>query len=272
MSADLRFRDAFRAFTPKWLQDRLVLGKTAGYRVLWVLISMLDVGAEVLFEGLSSWFPGLGTPTAIPLISRSRGIIRGQVETDESFASRLQQWLELWRTAGTALAVAREIRHYLGNTPRVRIVTRSSYWVTLNADGTIVRKQGSPGDGEWDWDSVSHPSRSTWWSEIWIIVYPTQWALRGDWGGGDDWGGDDLGFGHECNRVERDAIVSLIATWKAAHTKVRAVIWTSDAALFDPDDDLTLPDGEWGAWGTTGAGSRTASNRNVTTCRYWEPN
>lgn len=266
----IRFRDAFRKFITPWLSDRG--GETAGpntaFRYLWSMIAPLDAAADILTQGLNAWFPGVGTPTALPLISRMRGILRGEADTDDTYAALLKTWLDLWRAAGSADAIAMAIQRYLANHPKVRIVTRSGYWVTLNTDGSIVRQQQA-----WDWDSVSNPERSGYWSEIWIIVYPTEWGTSGpflDTTGAPTWGADDLGIGHDVGRVAYDAIRGLIAQWKSAHTRVRAVIWTSDATLFDPNTPASLPDGQWGNWGTTGNGSRVASHRNTTTCRYWE--
>ena len=261
-----RFRDIFRAYIPPWLSDRTD-GKTSGFRYLWSMISPLDAALEVAVEGLRAALLSLGTSTALPYISRTRGLIRGEDETDEEFVSYLRTWLDKWRAAGSAEAIADAIQHYLANHPKIRIVTRSGYWVTLETDGTITTQTGT-----WDWDSVSHPERAGFWSDIWIIVYPTEWATTGPFlDSGVYFGEDELGIGHDCNRVQYDAIQALCAQWKAAHTKIRAIIWTSDAALFDPEDEGSLPNGEWGAWGTPGGASRVLSSRNYTTCRYWEP-
>lgn len=270
-----RFRDVIRKYLPPWLSDRRDQsvtapdgGKTVGFRYVWSMISPLDAALEVAVEGLRAALLGIGTSTALPYISRTRGLIRGEDETDEEFTAYLRTWLDKWRAAGSAEAIADAIQHYLANHPKIRIVTRSGYWITLDTDGTITRQQGA-----WDWDSVSHPERAGYWSEIWIIVYPTEWAQRDELIGEDGvtFAGDTLGVGHDVGRVAYDAIQGLVAQWKAAHTKVRAIIWTSDAALFDPDDEDTLPDGTWGAWGFNDGGSYVLGGRNLETCRYWEP-
>lgn len=266
MSAESRIRDQLREWVPWWLADRhYSSGKTVGFRFVWAMVAVLDCYMEYVLQGLLAAWPGVGTPTALPMIGRSRGIVRGQADTDDQFAAKLAIWLDKWAGAGTQRQTAIEIHEYLGNAPRVRIVNRAGHMVTVAADGTVTTD-----DIAWDWDSVSHPERAGYWSELWIIVYPTQWALESDWGVGT-WGEDGGGFGHAASRVEVDAIKQIVAQWKSAHSKVRAIIWTSDTALFDPSDPGTLPDGEWGGWGTTGGGSRVASHRNTTTCRYWEP-
>lgn len=259
-----RFRDGFQRHIPWWLSDRREEGKTVGYRVLWSLIAPLDAAMELLIQGLLSWFPGLGTPTALPWIGRGRGLIRWQDESDAAYAERLRAWRETHQGAGRTVELARQIHGYLRSHPRVRIVTRAGRWITVEADGTVSRHVAA-----WDWDSVSHPERSGWWSDLWIIVYPTQWALAANWGVGT-WGDVSQGLGHDNAADEYDAINGLVAEWKSAHSRVRAIIWTSDGTLFDPTNPSSLPNGTWGAWGTTGD-DRVPSGRNLTTCRYWEP-
>lgn len=265
MAKHARFRDSIGDYIPVWLRERP--GFTVAYRYLWTFPAMLDAAVEVMLQGIQAAWPGKGTPTALPWIGRTRGILRGQADTQEEFAAKLRAWLDTWRDAGSMEVLARQIRGYLGNHPRVRIVNRAGQWFTVNEDGSEERHQAA-----WNWDGVSHPKRSDpnhpWWSDLWVIIYPTQWATAGFYGDGATWA-DSTGFGHQATQLEADAIKGLIAQWKAAHSRVRCVIWTSDAALFDPENPSSLPDGNWGAWGTTGA-SRTPG-RNRTTCRYWEP-
>jgi hypothetical protein len=257
-------REQLRDYVPWWLQDRKYSsGKVVGFTFLWVLAAVLDAMAEWLLQSLRAAWPGKGTPTALPYIGRSRGILRGQADTDDAYAARLRMWLDKWRDAGTQRQLAIELHEYLGNAPRVRIVNRAGHMVTVAADGTITEATCA-----WDWDSVTNPERATWWSELWVIVYPTQWATTGTYGDGRDWGPDPArGFGHAVTREEVDAVKAILGAWKAAHSKVRAVIWTSDAALFNPAAPATLPNGRWGQWSIAGA----PSDRNVSTCRYWEP-
>lgn len=264
-AAPLRLRDAFKLISPWWLSDRLQSGKTVGYRYLWSMISVLDALLEGQLQGMRACWPGAGTPTALPLISRSRGILRGQDDTDEEVSAKLRGWLDRWLTAGSQLAIAREIHEYLSDHPRVRVINRAGHWVTLNEDGTVDLD-----DAAWDWDSVSNPERVNYWSELWVIVYTSQFADAGDWGDGRFWGARDSGIGHVVHRIDRDACRNLLGTWKSAHSRIRAVIFSTDDALFDPAAPLTCPDGTWGQWSTGGSGSRVVSNRNLTDCRYWE--
>lgn len=267
MSAVRRFRDAIRSYVPPWLSDRPTSGKTVGFRVVWTVASVFDAFMDHLVQGLKASWPGLGTETALPYIGRSRGILRGPGETVDQYVARLIEWLDTWRGAGGAEAIARQIKSYLVGHPNVgitsvKVITRSGYWVILDSAGNVTRTTAA-----WDWDGTSHPERAGYWSEIWIVVYaPTLWAHSPVFGTRTV---GSLGIGHEVNRADYEALRGLINTWKSAHTKVRAVIWTTSSTLFDPTTPASLPDGSWGAWGTTGS-SRVASGRNLASCRYWE--
>lgn len=263
------FVDALRRILPPWLSARFERALSVGFRYLAALTLALDAAADVLTQGLLARFPGLGTPTALELIGRSRALIRNQGESDEAYAARLRNWLEIHKEAGSQLQIARSIHEYLRTRPRVRVVNRAGRFVTVNADGSVEIY-----DGAWDWDSVSNPERNDpaepWWSDLWVIVYTSEEQWRARPGGLGDLEGDDgFALGHLATREEVDAILGLLAQWKAQHSRIRAVIWCPNPSLFDPMNPATLPDGTWGDWAITVGGSCIAS-RNPT-CRYWEP-
>lgn len=268
-----RFRDVFKKYTVAWLNDRPgeLAGKTVGYRLLWAMIAPLDVFAEYALQAVQAPWPGRGTPSALEEIGRSRGMIRGQGETDDAYAARLLTWLERSRQYGSMLSTARAIHEYLGNRPRVRVYNRAGACLEVAASTGAVTRYAA-GSTAWDWDSVSHPGRSGYWWDLWACVYPSQWTDSPVLEAGSRVLGaqPNLGVGCSATRVERDALASLVEQHTSAHSHMRAVIFTSDAALFDPAVPATQPDGQWGAWSTTGSGSRVASHRNVTSCRYLE--
>lgn len=264
-TARRRLRDILADLVPPWLSDRV--GKNVGYRFLWAIVALFDHLIEIALQGLVARFPGAGTNTALPLIGRSRGIPRGRNETASSYAERLRTFLEQWSRAGSDEETARQLQAYLNAGTRIRVFRRKDgACLTLNADGTVVRHATTA----WDWDSVSHPERAGFWSEEWIVVYSTPFALRPGTIG-DVTGMDGRCLGHMSTPQEADVARGILGSWKSAHTRVRAVIFTSDASLFDPDTPASMPDGTWGAWSTRGSSSRVASGRNLTTCRYWEP-
>ncbi len=267
----LRFRDTLSRYVVPWLSERpgRLLGRTVGYRYLRTMTSQLDAIADVALDALQAPWPGRGTPTALPSIGRSRGMIRGQGESDGDYAARMIPWLDRARQYGSMLAVGRAVHEYLANRPRVRVYNRAGFCTEIAQTTGAVTKYEA-GSTSWDWDSVSNPERSGFWWDLWICVYPTQWADSGLWGDGRFWGARDSGIGHVVSRVEVDALKSEIEQYKSAHSHVRAVIWTSDETLFDPTSPATQPDGTWGQWSLPGSDPRVPGGRNTTSCRYWE--
>jgi hypothetical protein len=268
VSVTVRFQDSLRKYVTPWLSERLGFGrkpdKVKGFGFLWGMIQPLDVAAEVLLQGLRARLPGIGTPTALPLTGRSRGMVRAQNETHAEYGARLTTWIDRARILGSQRAIAISVHEYMASRPRVRVVNRAGHWTTVDTDGTITTHDAAT---PFTWDTISHPERSGHWWDQWVIVYVTsQWPKATTYGPA----GRKTGYGHLCSREEYDAIRGEILQHKSMHSYVRAVVWTTDAALFDPANPATWPNGEWGAWGTRGSGSRVMSSRNHNTCRFWE--
>jgi hypothetical protein len=265
VSAAFRLRDAIRAWIPPWLADR---GRApeplrTGFAVIWAWAAIFDAQIDTRIQGVEAKFPGFGTPTALPLIGRSRGILQGQGETDDNFAARLIPWLDRWRRAGSAEAIALSLHEYLSNHPRVRVVNRAGRMITCETDGTFSDDQVA-----WDWDSVTDPGNATHWWDLWIVVDQPPWPIDSPWGDGERWGGG-LGFGHDAPREDVDAVLALIRQWKSEHSYVRSIIWTYDSSLFDPSTPTTMPDGTWGRWHVLSGGVAVPSGRSPD-CRFWE--
>lgn len=258
------FAQSVKAKLPVWMQ------RSVGFRFILVLVVLADVGAQMLLEALYARFPGVGTPTALPLIGRSRGMIRGMNETDLGFAGRLIQWLDRWRIAGSQKAIAQAVRDYVSGNPKVRVVNRGGTMTTIDAAGVVTVQTGVA----WDWDSLSNPSHAGFWSETWIIVYSPPWAKTGPQlvSAGSPPNTGPYGIGQLVPRQDVDAIKGLLAQWKSAHSFIRCVIWTYDATLFDPANPGSMPDGKWGEWWypTTAGAAYHLSSRSLS-CRFWEP-
>lgn len=266
-----KFRDTFRDFIPEWLQNRP--GLDVGFRLLWGLAAPVDALFETAYQGVLAGRPGYNY-TSLPIIGRSRGIVRGADDTDDEYAARLRRYLEIWREAGRAECLARQLHEVLPGRPRVRIVSRQGNWVTVDAVGAATWVEGV----SLNWDSLSHPERSTdaYWSEIWIII-EDPWDYSGATiGDANLLSGRTTGIGHLCRQEDVDLVKGLILQFKSAHTHVRAVIWTKDWTDFDPTNLASMPNGKWGDWSidsganTAGFGSRVPSPRDTTTTRYWE--
>ena len=281
---DRLIRNALSSLVPNWLANRPSL--SVGFTTLYAIALVADCLLETAWQGFLAALPGVGDPSALPLIGQSRALLQGPLEPSASFAIRLQQWLANSRKLGAKATLAVQIQAFLtpasGPLPTIRIVDRSGNWVTVNPNGSIVFAV----DTAWNWDSVSNPERSGWWADHWIIVAPSTFATYGNtsdaaWIAG--WGnytGTALGIGHEVSRVYVDGILKLVHGVKGAHTWIVAIVWTSNAALFTPGA-LGLagnPDGTWGYWSKNIAQVQVPARTTVIpggsgggTVRYWEP-
>lgn len=270
MTASANLRDLVNRFVPTWLADHEPEKPSYGFRFLWTMVLLVDGALEIMAQG-SLAAVGKATPTAFPWVGQARGLIQHQDESDEDYGVRLGTWIDRARENGSSYRLPLAIHDYLRSHPRIRVFKRNGDCLTVDTDRAVTLDAGTA----WDWDSVSHPERSDWWSDIWIVVYttsgsPTQWPVRP--GGLEDLTGEDgLSLGHLATNREVDDIKGLVQLCKAAHTCVRAIIWTSDATAFDPGAPASMPDGTWGAWSINVGGSQVISGRDMTTCRFWEP-
>lgn len=251
----IRLRDILAQILTPWMADRP--GLTVMYRLLWSLVSPLDWLLQTAYEGVQAAWPGVGTSTALPYIGRSRGITRGQLEADASYATRLRSWLDDWARAGSAEAVAFQIHTFLSSRPAVDVITRSGVRVRCSTTGVLTKDTVT-----WNWDGTSNPERVGYWSELFIVVYTTQFTAAPVWGASRTWG-SGIGLGDTNTSSEYDTVASLLAQWKAAHTFVRCLLVNTNGAL-------PVPNGNWGMWTTPGTGTNVPSSRDVTNNFFWD--
>ncbi len=237
---------------PNWAQK-------TGLTIAQSFILVVDQMIQVVLEWVNAKYPGLGTPTALPLIGQTRGLVQGETQTDDAFAAQLRAWLDFFQNDGGDNNLAISLQTYIGNTPLVRIITRSGHFFNLNTDGTFSFAQ----DSGWDWDSVSNPERAGYWSDIWVVLFPTEWPITGTTLsslGSQINSLGAVGLGHAVPQETHDVIMSLLKQRKAAHCYLDTIVWSYDSSLFVPGDlgAPGNPDGSWGFWG----------NRNPN-LRYW---
>ncbi len=275
MSSSRNLRHALKSIVPNWLAD--IPGLNVGFAVLYTIALMCDLLVEVMFEGVFAAWPGKGTPTALDLIGRGRGFARGTGETDDAYAARLRGWLDVWPDAGADEVLVRLLQIYLGGNLVIRIVDRRGHFTTINADGSITVVDNAL----WNFDSVELPARTGWWSDLWIIVYVTdgRWPVytsRSDPAFLAAWGKSTLGYGHQVPVGVVSDMMTIIATFKGAHSWVESLVFTDDAANFDPAGlEVGFPNGRWGNWSRPIAGTQTTSRATISTggtIRYWNPN
>ncbi len=265
--------DLLRRVVPKWLSERILAGFVVAFRFLYVMVSRLDAGTEILLQLTNARYPGIGTPTALALIGASRGLIRGIGETNAQYAAYLNQWRALQADKGGMRSLAKAIAHYCGNV-KVVVVNRGGTVVTVAATtGAVTTQHAGDYAVPWNWDGVSNPEKAGHWSELWVLVFSPPWAKRGAWGDvGLKWGADALGFGHLSNHVDHDAIRLLVAEWKRASSRVNCVVFVYAAALFDFTTPAYMPDGTFGKWSRPSASNpKERVGSRFTDCRYWHP-
>ncbi len=276
-------RDLIGDFSPRRFADNLPASPSWGFRQLWAYGAIVDAFTQWQEEGVRARFPGLGTPTALPAIARSRSIVRGRVETDDEHIARLIAWLDIHATRGTMRGITKEIQNYLGRTNggqwfKVTCVSRGSLWGVRRENGEY--EFIDPGTGEgwfWDWDSISHPENATCSTDMWIIVEPTVYAAHLAWW----WPSPDSSLGHDAPQVEVSAIREIVDRFRAERTRIRALIWSpgivpagypqSGQTIFDPTADGTqpqlMPSGDWGSWSKIVDGKSVPSRPNY--LRFW---
>jgi hypothetical protein len=263
---NLNLRHALRSFVPPWLSNRPATPKspafTNGYRYLYAAAAMLDVFIEVEVQGLRARFPGIGTPTALPLISQDRRIIRGLTEPDDDFALRLRGWLDSWRVAGNGYNMLAQLAPLFSpsTVPILRLVTNTGIWLTLNTDGTVTRQVLN----NWNWDGVTADR----WARCWVIIYSGDgypWSAEDVWGTGT-WGDGPGTWGITATREMVQTIEAVVQLWKAEVTLYPTTIIALDNASFNPSSPE--PDGTWGKFYKLVGGVPVPSR--LATARYFE--
>ena len=253
--------DIYLNYVPTWLAG------TKGGKILGTLIAFLDTALSN-FDEASNAAVGRGTVDALTYVGDERGVIRGRLDDDASYRVKLRGWIQARQEDGSQLGLAKRIWEYLGDS-RVRVVNRAGHWITIETDGSV-----SVTDASWDWDSVSNPERNDplnpYWSDEWIIIYPT-YPVRPGTMGELPAPTDGYGLGQMVPRNQVNDILDIISQSKAAHSKVRAILWCSDSTKYDPANNASKPDGTWGQWSINSGGHQIASGRDLTVTRYWEP-
>lgn len=262
------FRGTLDKYCPSWLKPRPG-GKDRGYRYLYALAFLADVGIDFAIECKSARFPGIGTPTALPYISRDRQIRRGFAEPDDVFSLRVLSFRDDHRTQGNWLTLMRMVRAYLYPfKPRMRIVNNRGTWYTLNPDDThqVVKDAGN-----WNWDGNTALR-----SRAWLIIYSDAgpWEEPGGWGDGDApaWGGEPATtWGTTATPEQVASVQAIIDEWRSGTALYVNVIIAFDPASFDPaaaPGAPNTPDGNWGHWSKNVAGVQVPSR--LQTARYWD--
>lgn len=224
------------------------------FRYLYTFALVTDATLESALQGMSARIPGLGTDTALPRISRDRGIRRGFAEWAADFSARVVTWLTDHKKQGSAFELMRQVQGYLHPlNPRIRLVISKpsldvSLWRTRNSDGTLETFVSEPLN--WDWDGDD----DILWARAWLIIYSTPpnevWTDDGTW---DDtatrtWAEDEAvgTWGSTATLEQIQGVRDIVRDWKGAHSLYPEILVCFDDALFDPTDaNPPNPDGNW---------------------------
>ncbi len=249
----MTFRASIKAIVPRWL-----LGPV-GEKLLHAITLPVDALAYALDYGNRGRMPGNGVESALRLVGEDRRMLRYPLETDAEYATRLSMSFDLWKTAGLARAIIREVEGFCGpSNVRVRVVARSGLWHSLaegqGPDGTIVKFNASPEN--WFWDSLDE----RYW-RFWVIIYPNGlWTSTRKWDGAMTWGEDQWGL--SIPGEQASALRELVRRWKPAKCQCVWLIYALDNDLFDPSatyPDASLPDPTWENWTKLDGGMKVPS-------------
>lgn len=255
-----------------WLADNGPSDPTVTGKLQYTFGLAMDALLDKMWWGISARFPGIGNATALPLLSRDRGILQGINESNAAFANRLAAWRDAWLRAGDARALLQQIIGYLG-TIRGRTVDDTSNWSTYvpgDTPATLGPSTYRPAVANWNWDAEGdpHPVGVNAWWRFWLIVYSTStsgssWAgTGGTWGDGRNWGDTATSWGLSVAASVASTLRTIVRPWKRAGSWCRWIIVSMDDTLFNPfktADDVHNPAGDFGHWSKIVSGGYVAA-------------
>ena len=270
-------RDLVKAISPPWLvgpgtpSTPLPAGAGIAERYVYAIAVQSDLLIAKVQDAIKLRFPGYLNASSLAQIGSDRAILRGYVETDDSYAARLRAWLDTWRHAGAARGVLQAVASYLPSNPGVRSVLEGaasySVWDVLapGQDPSTAPTTYHVTPANWAWDALG------WVKRRWLVLEATGWAPIGpDYAApGVVWGDPSLSWGMSVPAERAEALRGLVRTWKGGGTRYPWIIVSYDAALFDPSagyPDPAMPDPTWGYWSTidtSGARPARVSSRSV---------
>lgn len=209
-------------------------------------------------------------PTVLPAHAADRRIRRYTTESELSWRQRLAAWLAIWRSAGGAYCILRQLRILLAPYGRPELVFFTStgsgsitQWFTLapgdgvrdyfaedGLDPEFTEYQATPANMNWDGDFAK-------WGRFGLIIrmdgITNPDVSAGEWDGASEWDGANVWDGGLSNPVVQD-ILDLATEWKAAGSRCDWILFTPDNTVLSPSGTsatiapwnyTTYPDGEW---------------------------
>jgi hypothetical protein len=273
---------------PSWLANRP--GLQVGFKTVWSIALIADLLMEGVSQGLSSAFPGPGTPTALVELGRNRGFVQGPSQTNDEYAEELIAWRALWNRAGSDESLCLVLQAFIPGSPTVAVVNRASRWTVLSSAGSFSYVTGvalpsgayAPHVYEsaaaFDWDTHSNPGNSTDWADCWVVIGNPGYAsetrtlteLAAAYGTLANWAATGWGIGMRVPRSDVNAIEAIFATWFPPHANPKCIIWDFSGTFTNgiPSDALAC-NGYCGPWAYMTDGN-AATPQRPSAARYWE--
>lgn len=266
-------RDGVKQISPPWLCTGV------NERYVYNLGLADDVLLEKMNQAMRAHMPGLGTPSALPIIGLDRLLSKGPLESNASFARRLTFSYDAWQHAGSRFAVMSQAMTYVAGfaitnvnqVPRCVDVSASASgtyatWDTYFNTDDILKAPNHQRvtTTNWNWDG-----QYLWW-RAWLVMFFDAGSILGPedvWGNSDSWGdaGGSWGFNIDASFFTTFRI--LIRLWKSANTYYPWFIFGFVAGNGAPGSAYSPlsaqgsgnPDGTWGNWGKNSSGVMVAS-------------
>jgi hypothetical protein len=257
-------RDYVKQISPPWLVgpgNGSVLPAAAGVaeRFMYSLAFGLDALAQKVEDAIKMRFPSIGDPSSLPQIGNDRQIVRGIGESDASYSTRLNLWLDTWRLAGEARGVLEVIAGFVQVEPRIMSVMVSPlankatwYFLAEGDDYNAAPTKMFQTPINWVWDTDSFVKRK------WIVIdagnfsIPNYWvADSGFWGMAGLNYGDDLSIAMNRPPSTFATLRDLAKRWQSADTRTQWIVINYLSGMFDqydPPGSASLPDATWAHW------------------------
>lgn len=212
MSGEYTFRDEMRDKSPYWLAN----GRNQ--KLLYSLTVILDCLGDALVQGIKSRYPGLVDMSTLGFIGQERRIRRGITESDETYALRLQHWLDYHRVRGSPYPLLEQIGIRYDHAFPVDLVYRNGRRYRLDTAGNITRDVVP-------WSPSGPPEL---WGQWWLLCFTDSITTAQD----------------------RSELAALAREWNAAHCHGRIALLTSTSTiiayhpphLIDEPDTIDTPD------------------------------
>src|SRR5580704_10542471 len=245
MPAPLPLQSTLSSYVPNWIAN--LPGSNSLFKFLWTVERLSLCLQEIAFEGQMAAYPGVGTPTALPLIGASRDLLQGANEPQADYIARLINWINIGKQRGSGLALARAVQSFLaqpgGTYLVVRVQCRNGDFFQSNAD----RSTTVGNNPAWDWDNLGGWVNGTGfippatiansWTDIWVLVqdFTTHYTSFTDTNWLAAWGSGTETIDSMISPTIPPGVFGIVKGYKGLVNYSRAVVLVPDPTSFTPN-------------------------------------